>query len=104
MFYNRYLKLKENKAHSRAKIRLDTTNEVTKFVQQMNSMGLLDKYVVEDFNGTHRVSAHSYLGMLYASAEFTDGMFLVNLTTEGELPSFVDAYRDYGDDNTNIYR
>ena len=87
----------------RARIRLDTTKEVTAFVQQMNSDGSVMKYVVEDFDGTHRVSARSYLGMIYASAEFGDHIYLVNDTDDGYFPHFVDDFRHPGDDSASIH-
>ena len=73
----------------RAKIRLDTNKSVMAFVHAMNSDGSIDKYIVEDGEGRHRVNARSYLGMLYASAEFAGNMFLVNETEDGKFPAFV---------------
>ena len=55
----------------------------------LNTDGSIDKYIVEDAEGRHRVNARSYLGMLYASAEFAGNMFLVNETEDGKFPSFV---------------
>lgn len=77
----------------RAQIRLDTNREVTEFVQLMNSDGSIDKYIIVDFDGTHRVSARSYLGVIYASAEFGNEMYLVNLTEDGKFPHFIDKFR-----------
>ena len=74
---------------TRTKIRLETNKEVTAFVQKLNADGSIDKYIVEDVEGRHRVNARSYLGMLYASAEFADNMFLVNETEDGKFPSFI---------------
>lgn len=79
--------------HVRAQIRLDTTNSVTQFVSQINSDGSIDKYTIEDFEGARRVSARSYLGVLYASAEFGDGLFLVNDSNDGVFPDFIDDFR-----------
>ena len=77
----------------RAKIRLDTNKAVTAFVQAMNSDGTIDKYIVTDFEGVHSVNARSYLGMIYASAEFGDEMYLINLTEDGKFPHFIDEFR-----------
>lgn len=82
----------------RAKIRLNTNKEVMNFVQEMNSDGTINKYIVEDFEGVHRVGARSFLGMMYASSEFNDNMYLVNETMDGYFPSFVDKYRHPGED------
>lgn len=77
----------------RAKIRLDTNKSVMAFVQAINSDGSIDKYVITDFDGIHCVSARSYLGVLYASSEFGDNMYLVNLTEDGKFPHFIDEFR-----------
>ena len=54
----------------RTKIRIETNSDVVNFVSKLNSDGSVDRYIVEDENGKHRVNARSYLGMVYASAEF----------------------------------
>jgi len=77
---------------TRCKIRLETNKEVTSFVSQLNSDGSIDKYIVEDEEGRHRVNARSYLGMIYASAEFAGNMFLVNETEDGKFPSFTYSF------------
>ena len=87
----------------RARIRLDTTKEVAKFVQAMNSDGSLNRYIVEDADGTHRVHARSYLGMIYASAEFGDYMYLVNETVDGYFPHFVNEFLHPGEDGNYIH-
>lgn len=74
----------------RAKIELDKTNDVVNFVQQISK--LEDNFIVEDFSGAFSVNAKSYLGMLYASADFMD-MFIVNKTNDGVFPGFIDEYR-----------
>lgn len=87
----------------KARIRLDTIKEVTSFVKEMNSDGSITKYVVEDKDGIHRINARSYLGMVYASAEFGDYMYLVNETEDGVFPAFVDKYRHPGEDGEFIH-
>ena len=77
----------------RAKIRLETGKEVANFVQEINSDGSLIKYTIEDETGEYRVNARSYLGVLYASAEFGGKLFLVNRSNTDLLPSFIDKYR-----------
>jgi hypothetical protein len=87
----------------RAKIRLDTMTEVADFVRQLNSDGSINKYTIENEAGNHRVNARSYLGVIYASAEFGDGMYLVNETEDGVFPAFINAYRNTGNDGNFIH-
>ena len=86
---------------TRAKIRLDTNKDVTAFVQAMNSDGTIDKYIVIDFEGIHSVNARSYLGMLYASAEFAGSMFLVNETEDGKFPAFIYDFMPLSENDGN---
>jgi len=86
---------------TRTKIRLETNKEVTAFVQKLNSDGSIDKFIVEDAEGRHRVSARSYLGMLYASAEFADNMFIVNETEDGKFPNFIYDFMPISENDGN---
>lgn len=86
---------------TRTRIRLETNSEVTAFVSKLNADGSIDKYVVEDAEGHHRVNARSYLGMLYASAEFAGNMFLVNETEDGKFPSFIYEFMPLSDNDGN---
>lgn len=80
--------------HVRAMIRLETNREVMDFVQTVNRDGTIDKYFLENFDGSLRVDARSYLGVLYASAEFgADGLYLVNGTTGAQIPCAFDKFR-----------
>ncbi len=88
----------------RAKIRIDTVSDVSNFVREINSDGSINKYIVENEKGTHRVNARSYLGMIYASAEFGDGMYLVNETEDGHFPAFINKWRHTGEDGNFIHR
>lgn len=81
---------------TRAHIRLNTTNEASAFVCQMNSDGTVDNYSIEDFSGNLRANARSLLGVIYAMSDYNDDMYLVNETTDGVFPSFVDSYRVWG--------
>ena len=85
----------------RTKIRLETNKDVANFVSKINADGSIDKYVVEDAEGHHRVDARSYLGMLYASAEFAGNMFLVNETEDGKFPSFIYEFMPLSDNDGN---
>lgn len=80
-------------AHVRAKIRLETTLDVANFISRINSDGTIDKYILEDFDGVRRVDARSYLGVMYASAEFGGETYLVNMTEDGKFPSGIDLFR-----------
>ena len=86
---------------TRTRIRLETTSDVTKFVQQLNSDGSIDKYAVEDESGKHRVNARSYLGMIYASAEFEGHTYLVNETEDGKFPHFIYDFMPLSDNDGN---
>jgi hypothetical protein len=86
---------------TRTKIRLETNKEVMAFVSQLNTDGSIDKYVVEDAEGRHRVNARSYLGMLYASAEFAGNMFLVNETEDGKFPAFIYDFMPISENDGN---
>ena len=86
---------------TRTKIRLETNKDVTSFVTLLNSDGSIDKYIVEDVEGRHRVNARSYLGMLYASAEFAGNMYLVNETEDGKFPTFIYDFMPLSDNDGN---
>lgn len=77
----------------RAHIRLNTTTEANSFVMLLNSIGTVDKYMIEDFQGKQRVNARSLIGVIYALTDYSDEMYLVNETQDGTFPSFIDQYR-----------
>lgn len=79
-------------SHSRAKISLITQNEMLDFISRIGVEK--DRFSVENFDGTQRVCACSILGMLYASGDFGDSMYVVNDTRDGVFPSVVDDYRE----------
>lgn len=87
----------------RARIRLDTLNQVVDFVKQLNQDGSINKYVIEDRDGRHRVNARSYLGVVYASSEFGDFMYLVNETEDGVFPASINIFRHPGEDGNFIH-
>lgn len=78
-------------SHIRAEIILDKTNDVIDFVQAMNKE--TNTYTIENEDCSLTVDAKSYLGVLYASADFRGSLYLVNKTSDGFFPSFIDAYR-----------
>lgn len=77
----------------RAHIRINTTQEATEFVRQINSDGSINKYIITDNAGTYRANARSMLGVIYAMTDFADEMYLVNETEDGMFPSTIDKYR-----------
>lgn len=81
--------------HTRARIRLETPSEVQDFVSRLNSDGTIHKYILEDKDCQKRVDARSYLGAIYASADFSGEIYLVNETEDGKFPSFVDEFMIY---------
>lgn len=76
----------------RANIQIIGTEEIKDFVATLNHDGTADKYILQNFDGSFTVDARSYLGALYASAEFGD-IFLLNLTNDGKFPNGIDKFR-----------
>lgn len=83
------------------RIRLETNKDVVEFVQKLNSDGSIDKYIIEDELGRRRVDARSFLGVIYASSEFSGKMFLVNETEDGKFPGFVSKFMPLSDNDGN---
>lgn len=77
----------------RAHIRLETTADVTRFVNGFTGVGGSDEFVVETADNNYRVSARSLLGMMYMASEHANSMYLVNHTNEGSFPHFIDEFR-----------
>ena len=75
----------------RAQIRLDTQQKILDFTNYLNNE--TGRYSVEDVSGERRVDARSLLGLIYASGDFGDEMYLVNETNNGYFPSKIDAFR-----------
>ena len=86
---------------TRTRIRLETNKDVVDFVSQLNADGSIDKYIVEDEEGNCRVNARSYLGMVYASAEFYGKLYLINETEDGKFPSFIYNFLPLSDSDGN---
>lgn len=77
-------------AHTRAHIRLNNQNEAMGLVQALCNQR--DDFSIENFNGDRRINAKSIIGVMYATLDFNDEMFLVN-DAGGVIPSSVDVYR-----------
>lgn len=85
----------ERGTYTRAKIRLDTLNAVTSFVEDVKRAKSLEgtEFFLEDFYGGLRVDASSVLGVIYASGEWAGEIYLVNAKRDGQFNSWVDKYR-----------
>ncbi len=79
--------------HTRAHIAFKNANEATEFVCKLNTDGTAIKYALENFDGSYRVDARSILGVIYMMTEYNQEVYLVDMTTGGELPNFIDKYR-----------
>ena len=79
--------------YSRAHVRLITTMDCEKFVRLLNGDGSTDKYVLENADSSYRVSARSYLGVVYFATEHGDETYLVNMTHDGVYPNGIDDFR-----------
>lgn len=77
-------------AHTRAHIRLNNQTEAMGLVQALCNQS--DDFSIENFNGDRRINAKSIIGVMYATLDFNDEMFLVN-DAGGVIPSSVDVYR-----------
>lgn len=77
-------------AHTRTEIRLTTDREISTFLQA--AMNHEDELVLENFDGSRRVSASSMLGVMYAAAEFGQ-MYLVNLTNDANVGAEFNQFR-----------
>lgn len=80
-----------NTPHVRAHIRLTTQEEITKFMASLSA--LEDSFSIEDFDGIQKANAKSTLGVMYASCDYGEQMYLVNLTNDGYFPSVIDQFR-----------
>ena len=80
-----------NTPHVRAHIRLNTQDEITKFMVSL--VDLEDSFSIEDFDGIQKANAKSTLGVMYASCDYGEQMYLVNLTNDGYFPAAIDRFR-----------
>ena len=78
-------------SHIRAKIKLNTMEDVQKFIYALCTGN--DFYDIENFDGTKCVNARSLLGMLYAVSEFPNELYLVNIKNDGIFPHSIDEFR-----------
>ena len=76
--------------HSRAEIHLTTDRDISAFIQ--TAMNQDDELVLENFDGSRRVSASSMLGVMYAAAEFGQ-VYLVNVTNDANIGAEFNKFR-----------
>jgi phosphotransferase system HPr-like phosphotransfer protein len=76
--------------HSRAEIHLTTDRDISAFLQA--AMNQDDELVLENFDGSRRVSASSMLGVMYAAAEFGQ-VYLVNVTNDANIGAEFNKFR-----------
>lgn len=77
--------------YTRAHIRLDTQKKVLEFMSIMTKQ--TDTFMLEDLDGKERANASSMLGVLYASGDYGDEMYLVNETNDGFFPNELETFR-----------
>jgi len=78
----------------RAQIQLDTQSKIMDFINIMTHQ--TDTFMVEDERGHARANASSMLGVIYASGDYGDQMYLVNETNDGVFPNELDKFRVEG--------
>lgn len=79
--------------HSRTHIRLMTMKDIKNFVEILNSDGTVDRYTIENSDGSLRINARSLEGVIYAAIDYNDETYLVNETNDGVYPHGIDEYR-----------
>ena len=77
--------------NTRMRIAIETERDLLDFISLIARAE--DTYRLEDFRGEHAVNPGSMLGMLYARADFSGGMYLINLTQGGHFPVEFDKFR-----------
>ena len=76
---------------TRAHIRLNNQPDALDFVQEVCKHD--DKFSIENKDGSHRVNAKSIIGVMYITADYSDEMYLVNDTNDGNIPVALNKYR-----------
>lgn len=77
--------------YSRTHICLDTQQKILDFMSIMAKQ--TDTFMLENYNGKQRANASSMLGVLYASGDYGDEMYLVNETNDGFFPNELETFR-----------
>lgn len=90
------------KPYIRAHIALETQSAVLDFLRIL--AGIPGRFIMENKDGSHRVSALSMLGVLYMATEHPKELFLLNEEEDGVFPPALDSFRIYGTPSTDEIR
>lgn len=77
--------------NTRMQVAIETERDLVDFISLIARAE--DTYRLEDFRGECAVNPGSMLGMLYARADFSGGMYLINLIHDGHFPIEFDRFR-----------
>ena len=77
--------------YTRMQIQLDTQQKILSFISIISQQN--DTFIIEDGNSEARANASSMLGVLYASGDYGDQMYLVNKTNNGYFPNELEQFR-----------
>lgn len=73
----------------RNKIRLDTSSDVRDFIKVVDDIPSDVKITVSDATGDYTVNGRSFLGLLYASAEFPELWVESNYDIYNKIVNFI---------------
>ena len=76
---------------TRMRVAIETERDLVDFISLIARAE--DTYRLEDFRGECAVNPASMLGMLYARADFSSGMYLINLSNDGHFPIEFERFR-----------
>lgn len=77
----------------RIHIRINSNDEAARLVTILNGDGSLNKYMIENYDGTERINARSLMGVIYMCGTHNDDTYLVNDTNNGDFPLEIDDFR-----------
>ena len=77
----------------RIHIRINSNDEAVRLVTILRGNDSRDKYMIESYDGTERVSARSLMGIIYMYGAHNDDTYLVNDTNNGDFPLEIDDFR-----------
>ena len=77
----------------RIHIRINSNDEAARLVTILNGDGSLNKYMIENYDGTERINARSLMGVIYMCGVHNDDTYLVNDTNNGDFPLEIDDFQ-----------
>ena len=82
-------------SRTRIRIHLKSGQQVKAFVRDVNFDLYPEQWGLENKEGTLRIAANSFLGVLYASTEWKGDIYLVNFKDKdlNRYPHFIDRYK-----------